>query len=208
MRILRELVDSNSKARLLRHLLDTSQPFSVSELARLSSLPKASVSVIVRQWEKTGLVRAKLQGRNKLVEINQKFYLLPELKSILEKTKNFQKPLIEKLESMSITKNSKVKAIVVFGSRTREDFSHASDLDVLIGLESKNSPITEKIVEDFVKATVETGTRFSPVFLDKKEIKNRWNWVRNNSKKKNTRQQRICSSMRLSTIITRCAKNF
>lgn len=174
MRILRELADSNSKAHLLQYLLDSSQPFSVSELARLSDLPKASISVIVSQWEKTGLVLAKTQGRNKLVGINPKFYLLPELKSILKKTKNFQKPLVEKLGSLSITKNSKVKAIIVFGSRTREDFSNASDLDVLIALENKNNPITEKIVEEFVKATVETGTRFSPVFLDKKEIKNRW----------------------------------
>ena len=169
-----QLVDSESKVKLLSRLITRPDSFSISELSRLADLPKASVSVIVKQWEKVGLVLCREQGRNKLVSINKGFYLLPELKRIFEKTRNFQKPLLDKLGSLPLLKGNQVKAVVVFGSRLGPDFSHASDFDVLIGLDDKNSPITEKIVESFVEATKQTGVRFSPTLLDKRDIKMRW----------------------------------
>jgi predicted nucleotidyltransferase len=155
-------------------ILSRQAVFSVSQLSRLCSLPKATVSRIIKDWEEGGLILSQEQGRNKLVSINQNFYLLPELKSIFEKARDFQKPLIDRLKTMPIIKSRSIKAIVVFGSRTTQDFSHASDLDVMIGLEDKNSPIAEKIAEAFVQASIETGITFSHVFLDKKEIKTRW----------------------------------
>lgn len=184
MNFFSRLVDSKSKAKLLVKLLERpGSSFSVSELGRLAGLPKASVSVIVAQWEKAGLVWSKEQGRNKLVFINSKFYLLPELKRIFEKTRNVQKPLLKQLELMPALKSRKVKAVVVFGSRMRQDFSHASDLDVLVGLEGNDSKVSERILEGFVKATKKTGVRFSPVILGKKDIQNRWkekdNFIKN-----------------------------
>ncbi len=175
MDVLSGLIDSKSKSKLLPKLLelpDTS--FSVSELARLAGLSKASASVIVSKWQEAGLVLAEQQGRNKLVSLNSKFYLLPELKRIFEKTKNFQKPLLDHLRSMSSLKNPKVKAVVVFGSRVGTDFLHASDLDVLIVIESKNSSLAERIVEEFIGVSKKTGVRFSPILLDKMEIQIRW----------------------------------
>lgn len=174
MWILQQLVDSKSKILLLERLLDKSQAFSVSELSRLADLPKASVSVIVSEWEKAGLVLAEQQGRNKLVKLNSKFYLLPDLKKIFRKTAHFQEPLFNRLKSMKVLKAKKVLAVVVFGSRLRGNFSHQSDLDVLIVVENKNCPLAEKIVEGFVKATNGTGIRFSPVTLDVKETRRRW----------------------------------
>ncbi len=175
MDILLRLIDSKSKSRLLARLLERpNASFSVSELGRLADLPKASVSVVVTQWQGEGLVLAKQQGRNKLVSINSKYYLLPELKKIFEKTKNFQKPLLDQLKSLPILKSPKIKAVVVFGSRIKGGYSHASDLDVLVGLENKDDPITERAMEEFVAATEKTGVRFSPIFLGKKEIRIRW----------------------------------
>ncbi len=175
MDILSRLIDSDSKVKLLVKLLERpASSFSISELGRLADLPKASVSNIVTQWQETGLVLSKQQGRNKLVSLNPRFYLLPELKRVFEKTKNFQKPLLKELESMHVLKSPKVKAVIVFGSRMRKDYTSASDLDVLVGLEEKNSSISEKIVEEFVEATKKTGVRFSPVTIDKTDMQNRW----------------------------------
>ncbi|MFH1663746.1 MAG: nucleotidyltransferase domain-containing protein [archaeon] len=173
MSLMQQSINSKSKILLLEKLLDKSGSFSVSELGRLSGIPKATVSGIVNDWEKAGLVLVEYQGRNKLAKINQKFYLLPELKKIFRKTSDFQQPLLSMLESSKLLKNPKIKAVIVFGSRIRKDFSHHSDLDVLIGLEQKNSELEEKIVEKFVSATASTGIRFSPAILDKKEIKSR-----------------------------------
>ncbi|MCR4336060.1 MAG: nucleotidyltransferase domain-containing protein [archaeon] len=174
MEMVLKLIDTKSKTRLLLKMLERpNSVFSVSELGRLSDLPKASVSGIITQWEQTGLVLAKQQGRNKLISLNPKFYLLPELKKIFKKTRDFQKPLTDQLMSFHSLKKKQVKAIVLYGSRNRNDFSHTSDLDVMIGMENKNTPFTETIVEEFVKATTKTGIRFSPTLLSKKEIQTR-----------------------------------
>jgi predicted nucleotidyltransferase len=172
--ILARLIDSKSKAKLLPLLLDRpGSVFSVSELGRLAGLPKASVSVIINQWQETGLVFSKQQGRNKLVSLNQDFYLFPELVKIFEKTKNFQKPFVDELFSIPILNDKKIKLVVVFGSRARNDFVHFSDLDVLVGIENKNNLVSEKIVEGFVQATKKTGVRFSPVIFEMSEINRR-----------------------------------
>ena len=174
MEILRKLVDSESKSRLLARLLERpGSVFSVSEMGRLADLPKASVSAIITGWERDGLVLSRLQGRNKLVSLNPKFYLLPELKRISEKTMDFQRPLMEELKSMPVLKDSKIRAVVVFGSRARGGYSAASDLDVLVAIENKNAPLTEQIVEGFVKSSERIGVRLSPTLLDKNEIKSR-----------------------------------
>ena len=174
MLLLQRLMDSKSKILLLEKLLARPAAFSVSELSRLASLPKSTVSGIVADWGDAGLVVSEQQGRNKLVRLNQRFCLLADLKKIFKKTGDFQRPLFGALESLKTLKSPKVKAVVVFGSRARKDFSHHSDLDVLIGLESRNDEFAEKIVEDFVKATAGTGIRFSPLLLDKAELRSRW----------------------------------
>ncbi|MDO8634443.1 MAG: nucleotidyltransferase domain-containing protein [archaeon] len=174
MRLLQELLDSKGKVRLLGLLLERPYAFSVSELSRLSSLPKATTSLIVRDWDKAGFVETQLQGKNKLVKINQKFQLLPELKAIFEKSKNYNAPFFDKLKKLPVLKNPGVLAVVVFGSRARNDFVHASDLDAMIAMKNKNTNLTEKISASFVELSGETGVRFSPTFLDKKEVAVRW----------------------------------
>lgn len=106
MDILTRLIDSKSKASLLAKLLERPHSaFSVSELGRLAGLPKASVSVIIVQWQKDGLVLSKQQGRNKLITLNSEFYLLPELKKIFEKTKKSRLEIAAKLRSQRQANN-------------------------------------------------------------------------------------------------------
>lgn len=167
------LLDSKSKVALLGLLLERPHAFSVSELGRLAGIPKATVSLIVKDWEKTGLVLVEQQGRNKLVRINQRFYLLPSLRAIFDGSRNFHKPLFAKAKSLAALKAPQVLAVVAFGSRVRKDFSHASDLDVLIVVKNKNSPQVEKISRAFAGLTTANGVLFSPVFMDKKEAQTR-----------------------------------
>lgn len=175
MRLIWQVADSKSKIVMLSKILGKNGAFTVSELGRLAGLPKATVSTIVVQWEKAGLVFAEFQGRNKIVRINQSFYLLPELKRIFKKSENFQEPFCKKLESATSLKSRKVKAVVVFGSRARENFDSNSDLDVLIVIEDKNDRIAGRIVEEFVEQTNLTKVRFSPNFFTVKEVIGRLN---------------------------------
>ncbi|MBI4044470.1 MAG: MarR family transcriptional regulator [Candidatus Diapherotrites archaeon] len=168
--MLQEILDSKGKIRLLELLLERPYSFSVSELGRLAGIPKATASLIVKDWEKAGLVETEHQGRNKLVKINKKFQLLSSLKNIFRKSKNYHKPFFKKLGKLPSLNSDSVLAAAVFGSRARGDFEHSSDLDVMIAVENKNDSITEKISSELVELSKETGIRFSPTFLDKKEI--------------------------------------
>jgi len=171
MRMISKLLDSNGKSVLLGKVVDSKHSFSVSELARFSSLPKATVSRIVKDWEEAGLISMEFQGRNKLVKINKKFYLLPELIKIFGKAANFQAPLIARLKKATL-KKPEIKAIVVFGSRARGDFNSGSDLDILVAT-GKKSAETEELFDELARAATDTGVSFSPVFLNSGEIRSR-----------------------------------
>lgn len=172
--MLQTIIDSKAKARLLEKMLERQEAsFSISGLGRLADVSKASVSNIISEWGKAGLVLSRHEGRNKMVYINAKYYLLPELKKIFAKTKDFQKPLIKALESMVSLKSKQVKAVVVFGSRARKDFNHYSDFDVLIVIENNESNASERIVEEAVKSSGKTGIRFSPLIMGKKDFQTR-----------------------------------
>ena len=173
MNTVKAAIGSESKILLLGRLLGRPAAFSVSDLSRLAGIPKATVSVIVSEWQEVGLVLIEYHGKNKLVRLNQSFYLLSDLRSIFKKSEDFNRPLLRKLMSLPVLKNPKVRAVVIFGSRAREDFSHFSDLDVMVALDNKVDPITERIAEEFVQATVKGGVRFSPVVLGKNEIRER-----------------------------------
>ena len=172
--MLKRVIDSEAKARLLEKMLERpGASFSVSGLGRLADLSKASVSNIVSEWEKSGVMLSRREGRNKMVCINAKYYLLPELKMIFAKTKDFQKPLAEELKKMHSLKKKEVKAVVVFGSRARKDFTHFSDFDVLVVMENKGCKASEQIMEEAVKSSGRTGIRFSPVLMGKKDFQAR-----------------------------------
>src|SRR3989338_7659622 len=170
MHIIKQIMDSKSKISLLGLLLDRPDTFSLSELSRLSELPKATVSGIITDWEKVGIVIVELQGRNKNMKLNQKFYILPEIRKMYQKSGDFNKPLFNRILSLHSVKDKRTKAVLVFGSRTREDYTQSSDVDVMIGVEGRFMPFTEELSLDFAKLYSETGIRFSPHFYDRSEI--------------------------------------
>ncbi len=170
MRPVLAAIASKSKVLLLEKLLERPAAFSVTDLSRLAGIPKATVSNIVSEWQQAGLVLVEYHGKNKLTKLNQAFYLLPELRKIFEKSKDFNRPLVDRLKSLPVLKGPKIRAVVVFGSRARKDFSHLSDLDVMIAIDSRNDPVTEQIAEEFVGATNKAGVRFSHIMLEKREI--------------------------------------
>ena len=173
MHIVGQVLDSKLKISLLGMLLERKDAFSVSELSRLAGLPKATISTIIVNWEKTGLVTTEYQGRNKNTRLNQKFYLLPEIRKMYKKAKGFNKPLFDMVLSLQSVKDKRVKAAVVFGSRARTDFEHSSDVDVMIGFEDEIMPLTEELSREFAKLSANGGIRFSPHFYGKSDILNR-----------------------------------
>ena len=168
--IVQDILDSKQKIKLLGWLADRPGSFSISELSRACDLPKATVSTIINDWDKAGLVLIRHQGRNKMAELNKKFYLLPEIKRIFGKSKDFHRPLLKKLESMPVLKKQGVLAVLVFGSRVRGSFTSKSDLDILVVVEDKESKVAEEAFEKIIKLSGETGITHSPTVMDKHDI--------------------------------------
>ena len=164
MGLLGKLVDSKHKAMLLELVLARRTELSVSGLSRLSGIPKASVSRIIADWEAAGIVDCTLQGRNKMVSVNSKFYLLPEFRRIMGKLNDFHKPLIKAINGTSCFNSREVKAVVAFGSRVRGDFNAKSDMDLLFVVSDKDK-VEGRIMEEFIPLSGRFGIRLSPVVL-------------------------------------------
>ncbi len=62
-------------------------------------------------------------------------------------------------------RHPEIKAVVLFGSYSREDFSARSDMDLLVILKSSNMPIRERIAE-FLKDCANYPTDVFPLTED------------------------------------------
>ncbi|MBI4210046.1 MAG: MarR family transcriptional regulator [Candidatus Diapherotrites archaeon] len=75
MTLLQEIFGSKSKIGLLAKVIDSEESFSVRELARLSGLPKSTVSLIADEWQKAGLLSGQTIGKARVLRINPRFPL-------------------------------------------------------------------------------------------------------------------------------------
>jgi len=169
--IVQDILDSKQKIRILAWLVDRSTAsFSVSELSRACDVPKATVSIIINDWDRAGLVLIRHEGRNKMAGLNKRFYLLPEIKKIFVKSKDFHRPLIKRLENMPVLNKRGVLAVMIFGSRAKGGFTSKSDLDILVVVEDKESKVAEEAFEEIIKLSEESGITHSPTVMDKHDV--------------------------------------
>jgi len=173
MRLLEKLVDSKSKIAVLSMLLERSGPFSVSDLSRLCSVPKSTVSLIVKDWEESGLASTQTHGRNKIVQINSRFYLLPELQGMFSKASRYNEHLIGRARSAKVISSRKIRAAIAFGSRARDEGNHFSDIDVLLITKNKEKSIVDKAHSEFNGLSETTGITYSPAMMGEKEFHER-----------------------------------
>ncbi len=170
---IQQLLDSKAKIALLESIIDSQNNYTISDLSRLGSVPKSTVSGVINSWERIGLVQSEMHGRKKLVSVNEKCYFLPELRKIFRKAKNALNPVLGRIKSMGTLKKKEVRAVVAFGARIIGNYTADSDLDVLIALDDKDNDLANNLVEDFVKISAKIGVRCSPLILSKTEIKAR-----------------------------------
>lgn len=166
--VLSRIINSNAKVELLGYLLDRPElEMTVSDLSRISELPKSTVALIVEDWWDAALVNTRTQGKNKLVKVNPHCSLLIPLKKLLEANQHHLNPLVKRIARMKTLQDKQVKAVVVFGSRARGTHQGRSDLDVLVVLERESGSLHGKIIEESIKESEITGIRIAPLVLKK-----------------------------------------
>lgn len=170
--LLGKMLDSPNKTVLLELMMEKKGKFSVSGLSRLSGISKASVSRVVVDWESAGLVECIVEGRNKMISMNNHFLPIPALRRLLGKLRDFHRPVIVLLRRCSTVKSRRTKAVIVFGSRARDDFTSKSDFDVLFVVADKEK-MESLIMEEMVALSQRLGIRVSPVVLSEGDVSGR-----------------------------------
>ena len=179
MRIMQELLDSKAKIALMQNLLQRVEgQFSLSELARLSNMPKSTVSIVIDDWGKAGFIKVNYFGNLKAISLNKDFFLLSQLQKLFSlQIKKFD-------EAIKLLKKSKafnagfITSAVVFGSTARRNISGSSDLDLLIATNKslsrkRDSSLFEKLNNSIQEISEKLSIQISPVYLTEQQIKSR-----------------------------------
>lgn len=160
---------SKSKIELLDKIIDSEESFSVRELARLGGLPKSTVSLIVEEWRKAGLLNSQTIGKTKVIRINKKFALHQILLKLFARSKKNTEEIIAKIKKSRLLQSKGVVCAVVFGSLAKKNISSLSDADILIVIKKKapkKSPLNSLWQELYGKLPLLPA----PVFLTEKQV--------------------------------------
>ncbi|VVB99691.1 Uncharacterised protein [uncultured archaeon] len=172
MRLLQEILGSKPKIGLLERIIDSEESFSMRDLARLGGMPKSTVSLVVNDWQKAGLLDSQAIGNAKVVKINRKFALYPYLAGLFGGNGKIMDSAIKKIESSKALKSKDVVCAILFGSLAKKDVSGQSDADLLV--------ITKKSISEGHPLNSLWDSLYgeipflpAPVFMTKKEAMER-----------------------------------
>lgn len=98
-----------------------------AELARTFKEDAKNTYTKLKELQKDGILKSRTQGKEALYSLNEKFPLLKEYESIVQKTIGVEDQL---KRVMSTTQG--VKYAYVFGSYARNQLTPTSDIDVLV----------------------------------------------------------------------------
>lgn len=97
------------------------------EIARILQLDSANLNKKLKQLEKTGLFKSEKRGNQKIYSLNQKFPLLKEYESIINKTYGVSDQLTK-----ALNKIPGIEEAFIFGSYATKRFDSFSDIDLLV----------------------------------------------------------------------------
>ncbi|MFH1128597.1 MAG: nucleotidyltransferase domain-containing protein [Candidatus Omnitrophota bacterium] len=120
----KNLYSSTNFQKILSFLVDNpSREFLVKEIQKATAISKAGVYIAILELVKQGLVFRKGEGRSFLYSLNYEDPLAKQFKAF--KNVLFLRTTLSKLKSAS-------KKIILYGSASRGEDTHESDIDLFI----------------------------------------------------------------------------
>jgi predicted nucleotidyltransferase len=156
---------TKTEEKIIKLLADyPEREFYAQEIARIVKCSKASASGILKLLTKKKIAFRKVRGHMKFYQINQRSPRVKKLKIdwVLEKINS----LLPKLEKFS-------KKIILFGSASRGEQTHDSDIDLFIISDDKDNirAALNKISRELrVKAIVKTAGEWSEMEIKEPEF--------------------------------------
>lgn len=165
------ILGAPSHIAVLRALLDIREGLSGREVARRAGINHQTCAAALIKLENRGVVRRLGSGRSQLFRLNRQNDLV---KTILEPMfEEERKKFLSMQEQLAeVVKGSCVSG-VLFGSVSRGEETAASDYDIALIVEKKNSRIHSVVQYLVARGMEEWGIRVSPVVLTRAEFARR-----------------------------------
>ena len=163
------MLDLRSKARqrlLAYYFTNPTVRRHLRDLAERLSIDPSNLSKELGRLEREGLFRSEVSGRQKYFQLNRKYPLFEEVRSIVAKTIGAI-PLI----AQSLKKVEGIGEAHLYGSFARNQQDASSDIDVLV----IGSPGGEALAEVIQKLERRLGREINYTVFSRKEFESRRN---------------------------------
>jgi predicted nucleotidyltransferase len=161
------MLDLRSKARqrlLAYYFTNPTARHHLRDLAGRLSIDPSNLSKELGRLEREGLFRSEVSGRQKYFQLNRKYPLFDEVRSIVAKTIGAV-PVI----TQSLKKIEGIGEAYLYGSFARNQQDAASDIDVLV----IGTPRGEVLAEAVRKLERQLGREINYTVLAPKEFRSR-----------------------------------
>jgi predicted nucleotidyltransferase len=168
--VLEKIIGKKSKVNLLRFFMNNdNQGYCLDEIAKSTGLSCGTIYPSLTELLETRIILQRKVGRSILYTVNKNHILFHKIKELIDFEKKSLQIVAREFAS-SISKRN-IKAIVLFGSVARGEFTEKSDIDVLIVYKNKN---VKKEVEYLIDKLLDTyDVHIIPIFLTEKDIQDR-----------------------------------
>jgi predicted nucleotidyltransferase len=161
------MLDLRSKARqrlLVYYFTNPTARHHLRDLAGRLGIDPSNLSKELARLEREGLFHSEVTGRQKYFQLNRKYPLFDEVRSIVAKTVGAV-PLI----AQSLKRLEGVQEAYLYGSFARNQEDAASDIDVLV----IGNPKGEALAESMQKLERQLGREVNYTVLTRKEFASR-----------------------------------
>jgi predicted nucleotidyltransferase/predicted transcriptional regulator with HTH domain len=161
------MLDMRSKARrklLAYYFTNPTARHHLRDLAERLSVDPSNLSKELSRLEREGLFRAEVSGRQKYFQLNRKYPLFNEVRSIIAKTIGAVPLLAE-----SLKKIEGIEEAYLYGSFARNQQDAASDVEILV----IGKPKSDTLAEIVQKLERQLGREINYTVLTRKELESR-----------------------------------
>jgi predicted nucleotidyltransferase/predicted transcriptional regulator with HTH domain len=161
------MLDMRSKARrklLAYYFMNPTARHHLRDLAERLGVDPSNLSKELSRLEREGLFRAEVSGRQKYFQLNRKYPLFNEVRSIIAKTIGAVPLLAE-----SLKKIEGIEEAYLYGSFARNQQDAASDVDILV----IGKPKSDTLAEIVQKLERQLGREINYTVLTRKELESR-----------------------------------
>ncbi len=167
------LLNSKTKAKIIRFLLTYEASMSEREIASILKISHMSVNRTMRELADMNFVNFVVVGGAHLWRVNRKSYAFKVLHRLIKEVSETKEPL-ENLKETLLKNLPKalIKRVVLFGSLVKGSERPDSDIDVFIVVNNnQDKQKLEKFLDKLSNMCLEVyGNRLAPYVLTEKEV--------------------------------------